>query len=638
VFSRHVAADPRVPDALRELVPGGSHLFVPIVVKDRIIGGLAAVWRDRARELSEGDVALSEAIANQAGVALENVRLFDENRQRVNELSVLYDLSRAVTGQLAHDAVMAAIETHVARVVPMSGLVVVLRSPDADEAPRVYTSVQGVRTQTTLTAGDLPPGLLSVVLDSGRPLRSDEVAAACARHGVAPIAPGVPVRSVLIVPMTIGETTIGALGLGSEDYRFTAADERLVSNIADLAALALSSARLFEDRTRAYRDLAAAQDQLVRTERLRALGEMASGIAHDFNNLLAAILGRAQLLLGRVDDPQLVRWLSIIERSALDGAQTVRRLQEFTRMRRDAPLVPVDLNEIVADALEMTQSRWRDEAQSRGIAIDVETSFSPVPAVAADPAGLREVFTNLILNAVDAMPTGGRLALATGAREAGIEVVVSDTGVGMSETVRERIFDPFFTTKGPQGTGLGLAMAYGIVSRHGATIAVESAEGVGSTFRLSFPLTVDLTPTQSSPPDLPVAVPPLRCLVVDDEESVGSVLGDVLEMDGHEVAVVTDGAAAIERFRAERFDVVFTDLAMPGLSGWQVIRAVKAIAPDVPVFLVSGFAVELSAEERRAHGVEAVLAKPLKIAELRAAVGQAARRRTRAEPRARRSQ
>jgi len=166
---------------------------------------------------------------------------------------------------------------------------------------------------------------------------------------------------------------------------------------------------------------------------------------------------------------------------------------------------------------------------------------------------------------------------------------------------------------------------------------VESAEGVGSTFRLSFPLTVHLTPAPSSPPDLPVAVPPLRCLIVDDEESVGSVLGDVLEMDGHEVAVVTDGATAIERFRAERFDVVFTDLAMPGLSGWQVIRAVKAIAPDVPVFLVSGFAVELSADERRAHGVEAVLAKPLKIAELHAAVGQAARRRTRAEPRARRS-
>jgi signal transduction histidine kinase/CheY-like chemotaxis protein len=510
----------------------------------------------------------------------------------------------------------------------MSGLVVVLRYPDASEAPRVYTSVRGVRTQQTLAGpGERPPGLISVVLDPGRPLRTDDYAAACARHGVAPIAPGVPVRTVLIVPMTMGETTIGALGLGSEDYRFTAADERLVSNIADLAALALSSARLFEDRTRAYRDLAAAQDQLVRTERLRALGEMASGIAHDFNNLLAAILGRAQLLLGRVDDPQFVRWLQIIERSALDGAQTVRRLQEFTRVRRDAPLVPVDLTEIVADALEMTQSRWRDEAQSRGIAIDVETTLLPVPAVAGDAAGLREVFTNLILNAVDAMPSGGRLDLGTRATEAGIEVVVGDTGVGMSDTVRERIFDPFFTTKGPQGTGLGLAMAYGIVSRHGATITVESVEGVGSTFRLSFPLPADVAPAPSPETAPPATVPPLRCLVVDDEETVGSVLGDVLEMDGHKVVVLTDGVAAIERFRVEPFDVVFTDLAMPGVSGWQVIRAVKSIAPTVPVFLVSGFGVELSAEERRAYGVEAVLAKPLKIDELHAAVSQAVRRR-----------
>jgi signal transduction histidine kinase/CheY-like chemotaxis protein len=468
-----------------------------------------------------------------------------------------------------------------------------------------------------------------VVLDTGRALRTDDYAGACARHGVDPIAPGVPVRSVLIVPMTLGDATIGALGLGSDEQSFSAADERLVSNIADLAALALSSARLFEDRTRAYRDLAAAQDQLVRTEKLRALGEMASGIAHDFNNLLAAILGRAQLMLGRVHDPQLVRWLQVIERSALDGAQTVRRLQEFTRVRRDAPLVPVDLNDIVTDALEMTQSRWRDEAQSRGITIDLDTDLASVPSMAGDGAGLREVFTNLILNAVDAMPTGGRLGVSTRATATGIDVVVRDTGMGMSETVRQRIFDPFFTTKGPQGTGLGLAMTYGIVSRHGGSITVESREGVGSTFRLTFPVAADAV---AAPPPIgepATTVPALRCLVVDDEETVGTVLGDVLEMSGHEVVVMTDAKEAIERFRAQAFDMVFTDLAMPGLSGWQVSRAVKAIAPSVPVFLVTGFGVELSAEERRTHGVEGVLAKPLRIEEVNAAVSAAARRRTR---------
>ena len=192
---------------------------------------------------------------------------------------------------------------------------------------------------------------------------------------------------------------IGVLALRSAERPFTEAEERLLVNTAHLAALALASVRLYEERTRAYGELAAAQDQLVRTEKLRALGEMASGVAHDFNNLLASVLGRAQLLLRRVQEPQLRQWLQVIERSALDGAQTVRRLQEFTRIRRDQPLVPLDLNQVVRDALEITQSRWKDEPTSRGIVIEVRTRLAEVPAVLGDAAELREAMTNLILNA-----------------------------------------------------------------------------------------------------------------------------------------------------------------------------------------------------------------------------------------------
>jgi signal transduction histidine kinase len=251
-------------------------------------------------------------------------------------------------------------------------------------------------------------GLISVVLDTGRALRTDDYLAECVRHGVEPIELGAMVRHLVIVPMKIGDAVLGALGVGSSDRRFARSDERLLTNIADLGALAFASARLFEERARAYRELATAQDGLVRTERLRALGEMASGIAHDFNNLLASILGRAQLLLRRVQEPQLVRWLEIIERAALDGARTVQRLQEFTRVRRDAPLVAVDLNQVIVDALEMTQSRWREEPSSRGVTIALHTDLTPLPPLAGDAAGLREAFTNLILNAVDAHARGWR--------------------------------------------------------------------------------------------------------------------------------------------------------------------------------------------------------------------------------------
>jgi signal transduction histidine kinase len=158
------------------------------------------------------------------------------------------------------------------------------------------------------------------------------------------------------------------------DQPFTGPDERLIAGIAQLAALMLRSARLYEERSRAFGELASAQDQLVRTEKLRALGEMASGVAHDFNNVLASILGRAQLLLERIQDVKLRRWLQVIERAAMDGARTVRRLQDFTGIRRDQPAVAVDLNQVVQQVLEATESTWRQEARRRG----VESRSSPI--------------------------------------------------------------------------------------------------------------------------------------------------------------------------------------------------------------------------------------------------------------------
>jgi GAF domain-containing protein/CheY-like chemotaxis protein len=627
--------DPRLPAAVREQGPHRSQLFVPVVVKDRMIAAFAAVWWELAREFGDGELALMEAIANQAGVALENARLFDENRRRVEELSVLHDLSRAVTGQLDRAALIEALRGQLARVLSAENMVVILCDEARGDLEVAIRIVNGVEDPS-------PPrrfpthacGLVSVVLEQNRAVRTDDYAAACEQYGAAPVPMSVGLRSWLGAPLIAGDRALGVIAVRGGSRPFTEADERLLINIAHLGALAMSSARLFEERTRAFGELAAAQDQLVRTEKLRALGEMASGVAHDFNNLLASILGRAQLLLRRVKDPQFQAWLQVIERSALDGAQTVKRLQDFTRIRRDQPLLPLDLSDVVRDALEITQSRWREEPLSRGLTIDVRTALSPVPHILGDAPELREVFTNLILNAVDAMPEGGALALGTAVVDGQVVATVADTGTGIPAAVRDKIFDPFFTTKGPQGTGLGLSMTYGIVSRHGGTITVESAEGRGTTFRLAFP------PALGQPPAAGAAGAQegpggrrLRCLVVDDEPTVRAVLADILTGAGHEVVDLGDGGEAIARFRAEPFDLVLTDLAMPHVSGWQVARAVKHAAPAVPVFLVTGFGVELSADERRANGVDAVLVKPLHIQEILDAVAEVARTRPPAGPR-----
>jgi signal transduction histidine kinase/CheY-like chemotaxis protein len=423
--------------------------------------------------------------------------------------------------------------------------------------------------------------------------------------------------------MAAGDQRLGALILRSPDHAYTEADERLLTSIADIAALALRSARLYGEATRAHAELAAAQDQLVRTEKLRAMGQMASGMAHDFNNVMSAILGRAQLLLARVEDPALRQWLLVIERAATDGARTVRRLQDFTRVRRDQPAEPVDLNRVVEETLEATELSWRQELLRRGIAIEVETALAPSrPVVSGDSAELREALTNVILNAVDAMPEGGRLRVETRPVGGGVELSVADTGTGIAAGIRERIFDPFFTTKGPKGTGLGLSMTYGILARHDGRITVESEEGAGTTFRIAFPVTGEALAAPDPVAPLSPAPVALRCLVVDDESAVAEVLSDMLAAIGHDAIIASTGAEALVRLRAGPFDLVLTDLAMPAMTGWELAAAAKALVPGLPVVLVTGVGVEASPADLASRGVDLVLAKPLQIRDLRSAIIQ----------------
>jgi CheY-like chemotaxis protein len=238
--------------------------------------------------------------------------------------------------------------------------------------------------------------------------------------------------------------------------------------------------------------------------------------------------------------------------------------------------------------------------------------LGPIPPVAGHPAELREALMNLILNAVDAMPDGGAITVSTEAIETGVEIRVADTGIGMSEEVRKRIFEPFFSTKGMQGTGLGLAMVYGIVSRHGGQILVQSVEGIGSTFQILLPHGRGDIRGRGSLAMAP-ADHAARVLVIDDEEDVREALADMLREHRHAVTLAADGAEGLERLRDEAFDVVLTDLAMPGISGWQVAQAVKAARPDLPVVLVTGWGVELPAEQLRAHGVDRVMTKPFRL-------------------------
>jgi CheY-like chemotaxis protein len=382
----------------------------------------------------------------------------------------------------------------------------------------------------------------------------------------------------------------------------------------------------------------------LNSEKLRAIGEMASGVAHDFNNLLASILGQVELLHPDELPPSTREAIVTIRQSALDGARIVRNLQGLARPRADTPSSSADLNETAQAALDMARPRFGAAALHGHGPIEVTLNLADpasLSRVVIDPAELREVLLNLLFNAADAMPGGGQIAITTrpGVAHRTAELIVRDTGHGMPESVRERIFEPFFSTKGPKGSGLGLAVAYSIITRSGGTISVESVQDQGTTFTITLPFVpigaATTTPTTAESNETPKRAetrpsPPLgtsirgaRILIADDEPGLVAIVSQLMERSGAEVSIAHGGVAALEAIRAPgaRFDVVITDLDMPDVDGWAVAAEVKSHLKGTHVVMLTGWAGEIAPEDFRSRGVDVVLAKPCSRAELEAAIG-----------------
>ena len=370
------------------------------------------------------------------------------------------------------------------------------------------------------------------------------------------------------------------------------------------------------------------EQQLLQSEKLKSLGELAGGVAHDFNNILAAILGRVQLLRKQLAPPMgktekrgsaidLEKGLEIIERASLDGAETVRRIQEFCRRRGDQKdFVQVDLNELIENALEFTKVKWADEVQSRGIKIEISKALSSLPPIMGSASELREVFTNLINNAVDALPRGGEIRVQSCMNTEWAVITIEDTGGGIPLSIKDRIFDPFFTTKGPQSTGLGLSVSYGIINRHHGTITAESMEGKGTAFTIKLPLTGKADTKE----DRREKVIPMqgkhkkaRILVIDDEADVRELLRDILSDAGHDVEMAHNGCEGIEMFEKQPYDLVLTDLGMPVMSGWEVAGKIRQMNKCVPIALVTGWNVVLDDAALHSSGVNLVVHKPFQV-------------------------
>ena len=458
-------------------------------------------------------------------------------------------------------------------------------------------------------------GLWAEPLRSGKPLIVNDYPSHPGRRGLPQ--GHLPIQRLLGVPVPVrGKGTILVV-VANKPSEYTEED------VVQLRRF-VSSVQVILERRAMEEELARSQRELLRQERLRLVGQLASGVAHDINNALSPVLGYVDLLLQTEPDlsPRVRGYLERIKQAGESIADTVQRLRNLYRPQRPIATGPVDLNRIARAALDLARPRWKDLAQAQGQTFRVVEELSaPPPLVEADEGELRDAVVNLVVNALDAMPRGGTLTVRTGIREGEAFLEVVDTGVGMDEVTVSRAREPFFTTKGPEGTGLGLAVADRIAHAYKGRLELESTLGEGTSARLVFPLTA--SPPVPGSVESPV-VPPLRILVVEDEPQVRELLERMLAGDGHTVAIAPRGEEGVRRFReavegGRPFDLVITDLGMPGLDGREVARRVRALRGEVPILLLTGWGAALP-EGQIPEEVDLTLTKPPRLAELRRAL------------------
>ncbi len=361
------------------------------------------------------------------------------------------------------------------------------------------------------------------------------------------------------------------------------------------------------------------REQAAQTEKITALGELAYGVAHNVNNALSGILGRAQLLQRSPASAEVREGLETITKAALDAAKTVRRIQDFARQRNGDDFQLIAVDELLMDALEFTRPKW--DAPDGQAKVSVSFGKNCCAFVMGDAGELREVLVNVIFNAADAMPEGGQIILGVEAEDGTVSITIRDTGMGMSADVRSRIFNPYFTTKGMAGTGMGLAVSYGIIRRHEGTIEVESEAGIGTTFRIQLPMAAGtvIAPAASCNGSVQEeqSSQVLKILVVDDEEYVRDILRDVLESEGHEVAVAGGGKEALSLFQAGNFDAVFTDVGMKEMNGWELVQHIRALDSSIPLALVTGWGDSLPmSDDRMDNMIDWIISKPFELARI----------------------
>jgi|GEM_PF-1022290 len=599
-------------DTIQELLGVKTIVNVPAFAKDRYVGSIL-VFSEK-EEIAEEELEPLKVLANQAGLAIENATLYHQSEEKAQQMAVLSEVSGILGSSLDIRNVYHAFTAEIKKIVDFDRASIALA--EGDEL-RFFAVASDMETEL----GDgatmpLEDTVTAWVMENKRTnIETDFTQEAQFPVNGKHLETGL--RSAIRVPIFSKGEIIGTFNLSSRHpSAYGEREKEILEQVAGQLGVAVENSRLFikirereMELSKAYQELKAAQDFMVESERLRALGEMAGGVAHDFNNILSIILGRTQLALEDTDDPKVRRALEIIEQTSLDASKTVRRLQDFARVRVDRDLETVDLNQIVQSALQMVESRRLERQQTGHVVIDIYAELGKVAPVEGNSAELNEALVNILFNAMDAMPEGGKITVKTDSKNNWVLLSVSDTGMGITDETKNKIFDPFFTTKGREGLGMGLSVTYGIVRRHGGSIRVESTLGKGTTFHIRLPVARGAEKRQLPTKPVPY-VEEATILLVDDDPQVSEVLGLMLQQLGHQVSGFTSAKEALDAFEKGEFKLVITDLGMPDISGRDVAKAVKEMKPETPVLLITGWGVQLDPAELKMEGVDGVIAKP----------------------------
>jgi len=497
--------------------------------------------------------------------------------------------------------------------------------------PALFFTTSGIAVTNGIACPGIDEGPLKGVFTDATPVRLSGLSGDPRAAGLPHDYP--PVHAALAAPLSSLSTTYGWICLADKlgGTEFTDEDERVLKTLGAQVGRIYENGQLYSSLQQAYEDLRQTQQTVLQQEQLRVLGQMASGIAHDINNALSPAAIYAHSLLERETPPldaEARDKLTIIERAIEDVAATVARMKDFYR-RPESGQSPatLDLNEIIQHVVELTRVKWSSMPQESGRVVTLNRDLAQdLPKVRGAKAEIGDAITNLVMNAVDAMPQGGTLTLRSRASDPSyVYVEVVDTGLGMDEVTRQRCLEPFFTTKGERGTGLGLAMVYGMLERHDGEVQIESEPGQGTLVRMVFPAVTDARVDESAVVRGLRPTAALRILLVDDDPIVLKSLREILAQDGHMVVTADGGSRGIELFlaaegRGERFSVVITDLGMPHVDGRSVAAAVKAAAATVPVVLLTGWGQSM--QSGAVACVDRVLSKPPKLRELRRALAE----------------